>query len=276
MKTKASKTNRYEKTFGLLKRKKEGAFIPFVMLGDPNEKTSLDVVKTLIENGADVLELGLPFSDPIADGKVIQAADQRALAKKFNVAKAFSLIKKIRAFNAEVPIGLLVYSNLINNMGVEKFYKSAKDVGVDGVLAADVPVEEAEPFTAAARKTGIRQVFLVAPTTTSARMKKIFPKAGGFVYAVSLLGVTGTRRSLNKEVFALIRNAKRNTRLPVCVGFGISQPEHVKELIKAGADGAIVGSAIVKMIEKNLGNRKNMLIGIAGFCRKMKKATVRE
>ena len=184
------------------------------------------------------------------------------------------MIKKLRVMDNEVPIGLLVYSNLINNIGVEKFYESAKKAGVDGVLAADVPVEEARPFIAAARKTGIKQIFLIAPTTTTGRMRKIFPEAGGFVYAVSLLGVTGTRKSLNKEVFSLIKNAKRNTKLPICVGFGISRPEHVKQLMKAGANGAIVGSAIVKIVEKNLKNRKRMINEIADFCKKMKKATV--
>jgi len=177
--------------------------------------------------------------------------------------------------DGDVPIGLLVYSNLINNMGVGKFYENARKAGVDGVLAADVPVEEARPFIAAAGKTGIKQIFLIAPTTTVKRMNQIFPQAGGFVYAVSLLGVTGTRKSLNKEVFSLIRNAKKKTKLPICVGFGISRPEHVKQLMNAGADGAIVGSAIVKIIEKNLKNRKKMIKEIAGFCRKMKKATIR-
>ena len=271
---KNGKMSRYEKTFLELKKRKEGAFIPFVMLGDPDEKTSFRIVKTLIENGADVLELGLPFSDPIADGPTIQAADQRSLKKKFNVNKAFALIKKIRTENAEIPIGLLVYSNLINSYGVEKFYSQAKDSGVDGGLAADVPIEEAKPFLKASKKAGIRQIFLVAPTTTNERMKKIFPNCGGFIYAVSLLGVTGERKRLNKDVFALIKNAKKYTKLPVCVGFGISRKEHVKELMKAGASGVIIGSAIVKIIERNLGNERKMIKEIANFCREMKKGTV--
>jgi tryptophan synthase alpha chain len=266
--------DRYQKTFSELKKKKVGAFVPFVMLGDPDERTSFEIVKTLLENGADVLELGMPFSDPIADGPTIQAADQRALAKKFNIVKALSLIKKIRKLDGHVPIGLLVYSNLINSFGTEKFYASAKEAGVDGVLCADVPFEEAGPFLKASKKSGICQIFLVAPTTTTARMRKIFPVAKGFVYAVSLLGVTGTRKKLGNEVFGLIKNAKKQTKLPVCVGFGISEPGHIKELLAAGADGAIIGSAIVKIIERNAKNRKKMIKEIAHFCRKMKKATV--
>ena len=272
--THPGKYSRYATRFAELRRKGEGAFMPFVMLGDPDVKTSFEIVKTLIENGADVLELGLPFSDPIADGKTIQAADQRALAKHFRTADAFRIIAKIRKLDNEIPIGLLVYSNLINSRGIDRFYMEAGNAGVDGILAADVPIEEAKPFMDAGRNSGVQQIFLVAPTTTPARMRKISKKAKGFIYAVSLLGVTGARKKLSNDVSGLVRGAKKFTSLPVCVGFGISKPEHVRQVLDAGADGAIVGSAIVSIVSSNAGNRKRMLGKIAQFSRSLKNATV--
>ncbi len=266
--------HRYEKRIAELKKGKEKAFIPFVVLGDPDYKTSVKIIKKLI-NYADILELGMAFSDPIADGKTIQAADVRALNSGMTPKRAFKLIKEIRKLNMKIPIGLLVYYNLIYRRGIDCFYKDAKKAGVDSILAADVPIEEATPLLKAAEKHKINQIFLITPTTTQKRMKKILMHTSGFVYMVTLLGVTGARKKLGQETIKLIKGVRPLTKLPICAGFGISRPEHVRAVIKSGADGAIVGSAIVDLIAKNLRNKKKMLDDIAYFAREMKKATKR-
>jgi tryptophan synthase alpha chain len=265
--------SRFAQRFKELEEKGEAAFIPFVVLGDPNPKTSFEIIKTLIKNGADALELGFAFSDPIADGKTVQEADQRALAAGMDTDKALSLIKKIRALDKEIPISLLIYYNLILQRGIEKFYSDAKSAGVDAVLAADCPVEESEPLLSAAKKSGIDQVFIVAPTTTQSRLKKILETASGYIYLVGLLGVTGARTSLQNHTIELIKKVKPHSKLPVCVGFGISRPEHVKGIVLAGANGAIVGSAIINLIKKNAGNSNAILKSVSSFCLEMKKAT---
>lgn len=265
--------NRYKKKFAELKKKRQGAFIPFVTIGDPDYSTSLRIIKRLIDSGADVLELGLAFSDPIADGKTIQAADVRALEAGIDTNKVFGLLKKVRAYNKEIPIGLLVYYNLIYRRGIEKFYKDAKDAGVDGILAADVPVEEAGPLLKVAKKYRINQIFLVTPTTTEKRLKNILRHASGFIYLVTLLGVTGAREELQKETIKLIRMVRPYTKLPICAGFGISKPKHVKTVLKAGCDGVIAGSAVVNIIAKNLKNERRMLKEVSDYVKRMKDAT---
>ena len=264
---------RFEAQFKKLHSKKEGAFIPFVVLGDPNIETSFEIIKTLIDNGADALELGFAFSDPIADGPTIQEADQRALSHNINTDDAFELIQQIRSYNQKIPISLLIYYNLILQRGIGEFYSQAKQVGVDAVLAADCPVEEAEPLLKAAKENGIDQMFIVAPTTTKARLKKILAQASGYVYLVSLLGVTGARAALQTKTVKLIKFVKPNTNLPICVGFGISKPGHVKEVVGAGANGVIVGSAVIKLVKENLGDKEKMLAAVSEFASEMKAAT---
>lgn len=265
--------DRFGEKFRELRAKGEGAFIPFVVLGDPDYGTSFKIIKALIENGADALELGFAFSDPIADGKTVQEADQRALAGKINTDKDFALIKKVRAYDKEIPISLLIYYNLILQRNIERFYKDAKKAGVDAILAADCPLEEVAPLLKAAKKFGINQVFLVAPTTTQQRLKKILSKASGYIYLVSLLGVTGARASLQKRTIEMIGKIRPHTKIPLCVGFGISRPEHVKQVLGAGADGVIVGSAIIDLIKRNMGKEKRMLKAVAEYVAKMKEAT---
>ncbi|MBN2066854.1 MAG: tryptophan synthase subunit alpha [Candidatus Diapherotrites archaeon] len=265
--------SRFEKRFKELKAKKEGAFIPFLVLGDPNAELSLEIAKTLVDSGADALELGPCFSDPIADGPSIQEADQRALASGMNTDKSLALIKRIRAYNKEIPISLLIYYNLIFQRGVDKFYSDAKKAGIDAVLAADCPVEEAKPLLKAARKHGIDQVFIVSPTTTKKRLKKILKHCSGYVYVVSLLGVTGARATLQNRAIHLIRRVRPYTKLPLCVGFGISRPKQVKQVINAGADGVIVGSAVINIIKENLHSEMKMLAALKKFSFSMKSAT---
>lgn len=263
---------KYSDKFTELKKTGEGAFIPFVVLGDPDVETSFEIIKTLVDNGADMLELGIAFSDPIADGPTIQAADSRVLARRVKVDDVINLIKKVRAYT-DIPIGLLVYYNLIHYRGLERFYSDVKGAGVDGILAADLSLEESEDAINAARKHELDQIFLIAQTTPNVRAQKILKSASGFVYLVSLLGVTGARSELEKGTIELVERVRALTSLPLCVGFGISEPKHVRAVMKAGADGVIVGSAIEKIIENNLNNKKRMLDDIADYVRGMKEAT---
>lgn len=262
----------YKQTFNKLKKKKEKALVPFVVIGDPDYQTSLKIVKTIVEAGADILELGFPFSDPIADGPTIQSADVRSLKKGMNTDKCFNFIKKVREFT-DIPIGLLVYYNLIYQRGTNKFFYDCKLAGVTGVLVADVPVEEADEIITPARKHNIDTVFIVSPLTDNKRLKLISKKCKGFLYIVARLGVTGARQDIKEGTLKLIKRVRKNTKLPLCVGFGISKPEHVKTICKAGADGAIVGSAIVKLIENNLKNKQVMFKKIKNYIESLKHAT---
>lgn len=264
--------SRYKRLFDDLRKRKENALMPFVVVGDPDYNTSVNIIKALIDSGADILELGLPFSDPIADGQTIQGADIRALNKKINPGKIFNLIKQVREYS-NIPIGLLVYANLILQRGIGKFYADAAKAGIDSVLVADLPIEEADEYIKAAKKHKVDTVFIVSPLTSNERLKKIIKKTRGFVYVVSRLGVTGARADLQEGTLRLLRRIRPRTKLPLCVGFGISRPEHVKAVCKAGANGAIVGSAVVKIIEKNLGNKKAMLKKIEDYIELMKDGT---
>ncbi len=265
--------SRYKKTFSKLKKKKEKALVPFVVVGDPNYKTSLEIVKTIMNSGADILELGVAFSDPIADGPTIQAADVRAQQGGMNTDKFFGFVKQIRKFNNKIPIGILIYANLIYQRGIDAFYKGAALSGIDSVLVADMPLEEAGEYIRAARKNKVDTVFIVSPLTSNERLKKITKKVKGFVYVVSRLGVTGARKELQEGTLELLRRVRPQTKLPLCVGFGISKPEHVKAVSEAGADGAIVGSAVVKIIEKNLEDKEKMLKNIEKYIVSMKNST---
>jgi tryptophan synthase alpha chain len=260
----------YKIKFNQLKRKREKALIGFTIIGDPDYRTSLDIVKTMIESGVDILELGFPFSDPIADGPVIQAADIRALSKGANTDKNFKFISDIRKFT-DVPIGLLVYSNLIYQSGINDFYSTAYSSGVNSILVADLPIEEAKEFVKSGRRNKVDTVFIISQLSYGKRLCRILKNCRGFVYLVSRLGVTGVRQNISLSAYELVRRIKRKTKLPLCVGFGISRPEHVREL---KSDGVIVGSAIVKIIEKNLRNKARMLLEIKKYIKSMKNATL--
>jgi len=228
----------FEKTFSKLKKEKRIAFMPFLVAGDPDYNTSLAMFKSVAKK-ADMLEIGFPYSDPLADGPTIQAADERALHSGINTDKVFSLIKDVRKFY-KGPISVLVYANLVYQYGIDDFYKQAAKNGIDGVLVPDVPYEESEPFVKAAKKHKVSPVFMVTQTTTEERLKKILQHAEGYLYLVSVLGV----------------RIRKHTKLPLALGFGISQREHIANAAKAGIDGVIVGSAIIKILEANLANAK--------------------
>ncbi|MDP2625163.1 MAG: tryptophan synthase subunit alpha [Candidatus Peregrinibacteria bacterium] len=225
--------------------------MPFTVIGDPSFKTSLKIVKTFAESGAYAIELGFPFSDPTADGPTIQAADNRALKAGITPKSVIEFIKESRKFT-NLPIGLLAYYNPILQYGVEKFYREAAKAGLTSILITDLPPEEASEACQYAKHHGLHQIFVVSSLTTPKRLKIILKNASGFLYVVSKPGVTGTKTDLANETIQTIKRLKKQTQLPLYVGFGISESKHVREVVKAGADCAIVGSALVKMIEENL------------------------
>lgn len=262
----------YSEMFQRVKKRNEGAFIPFIVAGDPNFETSLEIVKEYVKSGADALEIGFPFSDPIADGPTVQAADIRALKSGMNTEKCFEFIANIRKFT-DIPIGVLVYYNLIYKMGIETFYKKAKESGITGVLAADLPPEEAEYTVGVAREIGVDQIFMVAQTTSNERLEEIVKMCSGFIYVVAVMGVTGARSDIKTTTINLIKNVKSHTDLPIAVGFGISKPQHVKDVIRAGSDGAIVASAIIDIMNQNLDDMELAREKIGSFCRQLKQST---
>jgi tryptophan synthase alpha chain len=266
------KTMTYNEAFEELKNKKEGAFIPFVVAGDPDFETSIEIVKKFVECGADALEIGFPFSDPVADGPSVQTADIRALDSGMTTEKCFKFIERIREFT-QIPLGLLVYYNLIYKKGIETFYKRASEAGVTGILAADLPIEEAGSAVEMADKYGVNQIFMVAQTTRNERIDEIVKHASGFLYVVAVMGVTGARSDIETSTVDLITRVKDRTDLPIAVGFGISKPEHVRDVIKSGSNGAIVASAIINIITANLNNKDKALEEIGNFCSELKQST---
>ncbi|WOH37704.1 tryptophan synthase subunit alpha [Thalassotalea fonticola] len=264
---------RYQQSFDALAKKQQGAFIPFVMIGDPHAEQSFEIIKTLIDNGADALELGIPFSDPSADGLTIQFAAKRALDANINTDTCIEILKKVRAYNADIPIGLLLYANLVFARGVEKFYSDMSAAGVDSVLIADVPIRESEQFRNAALANNVAPIFIAPPNASAATLQKVSSLGQGYTYVLSRAGVTGTEVVANMPGKELIDTLTQyNAPAPV-LGFGISTPEHVKEALANGAKGAISGSAVVKIIESNLNDEKQMLVDLATFISSMKAAT---
>jgi tryptophan synthase alpha chain len=240
------------------------ALVPFFVIGDPDIETSFELVKTAIDSGADVLELGIAFSDPIADGPTIQKADIRARKSGVTVKGALDFIRRVTGYK-DLPVGLLVYYNLVYQYGLEQFCSDFKAAGGSSILIADMSIDDADEIAAPAAQAGLETVFMVTPNTADERLKLIASKTTGFVYTVSLLGVTGERRGLSDMVGPLIARLKAVTDVPVCVGFGISSAEHAESVARAGADGVIIGSRIVKMIEKNLGDKETMKKEIGEF-----------
>jgi tryptophan synthase alpha chain len=258
----------YKETFSQLDR---AALIPFFVIGDPDFDTSLAIIKAAIDDGADILELGIPFSDPIADGPTIQKADIRAINNGMNVARALEFIRQIKEYK-DVPIGLLMYYNLIYQYEMEKFFNDFHRAGVNSVLVADLSIDDSDEIINPALSAGLDTVFMVTPNTEPERMKLIASRTTGFIYTVSVLGVTGSRDQLSGTIEGLIGSLKKLTSVPVCVGFGISKPEHAAAVAQAGADGVIIGSKIVSLIESNLGDKDKIVADISAFLGQVKNA----
>lgn len=264
---------RYQQLFKRLEQNKEGAFVPFVTLGDPTPELSLQIIDTLIENGADALELGIPFSDPLADGPTIQNATLRAFASGVTPTHCFELLVAIRQKYPEIPIGLLMYANLVFHRGIDTFYQRCAEVGVDSVLIADVPFEESAPFRVAAMRQGIAPIYICPPNADDDLLREIATHGRGYTYLLSRAGVTGTENRAQLPLHHLVNKLKEYHAAPALQGFGISEPSQVKDALQAGSAGAISGSAIVKIIEQNLTQPTDMQAALGKFVSEMKAAT---
>jgi len=266
-------SKRYEVMFEKLRARKEGAFVPFVVLGDPDLETSGRILRTLAQAGADAVELGIAYSDPVADGPTIQKADARALKAGVRPRDAWGLIRGLRQAFPELPIGLLVYANLVEAPGPKAFYSAAAEAGVDSVVVGDVPTYEAAPYCELARSSGIAPVLMAPETCTEEHLSQIARLGSGYTYVVTRSGVTGAETAALAERHELLEKFAKLGAPPPVFGFGISRPEHVREALTAGAAGAISGSAVVARVEQNLGNVPAMLESLRGFVTEMKAAT---
>jgi len=269
-------SNRIEKKFNELKLKKQKGLICYVMGGYPDPISSEKIITSLIEGGADILEIGIPFSDPIADGPIIQEASFRALQNGITPDICLNLIRKIRKTYPLLPILIMTYSNILQKRGFKDFMESAKDAGTDGFIIPDMTIEESKDYLYYSKKLGLASVFLVAPNTSDFRIKKTLEVSTGFVYLVSVFGTTGMRNSFNNYTLTAIKKIKKlsSNNNNISVGFGISTPNHVKLMSNIGADAVIVGSAIIQMVNRykdnnidNLQNRlKNYVTSLKDAC----------
>ena len=255
--------------FQELKKNSQCALIPFITAGDPDLETTAKAIKVLAENGADMIELGVPYSDPLADGPTIQAAATRALAQGVKLEDVLAIVKEVTQ-TVSVPIILFTYYNPIYYRGAEAFLKLVKDSGVSGLVVPDLPLEEADVLLEPAKKMGIEVTLLVAPTSPPDRIKAIAEQSSGFIYLVSVTGVTGMRTAMGGNVSELLAQLHQQTDKPIGVGFGISSPEQAKQVKDWGAEGVIVGSAIVKRLAE--GSPEEGLKAIGEFCHSLKAA----
>jgi tryptophan synthase alpha chain len=262
--------NRIDKKFKELKRQRRKAFIAYVTAGDPSLSATKRIVLALEDAGVDIIELGIPFSDPMADGPTIQAASYRALYKGATLKKIFKMAGDLRK-STDIPIAFMTYFNPVLKYGVRRFMNDCKAKGVDGVIIPDLPIEEAKDLMSLAKAGDLSVIFLAAPTSTRKRIKMITAKSTGFIYYVSLTGVTGARSQLPPEVKSNVRMIKSMTDKPVAVGFGISSPGQARDIAKS-ADGVIIGSAIVKIIADNQKNTNAMLSQVSIFSEKIARA----
>jgi len=259
--------NRIDKKFKELKNNKKSAFVAFITAGYPDLGVTEKLISEFTKIGVDILELGVPFSDPLADGPIIQEASKSALEKKVNLSGILEIVKKARK-SSNMPICLMTYYNPVFCFGEEKFVQEAVKAGVDGIIIPDLPPEEAGNLIKASRRYNLATIFFLAPTSSEKRIKLVSKASTGFIYYVSLTGVTGPRKSLPKDLIDKVKTFKKITDKPICVGFGVSSLEQVKEIQKV-ADGVIVGSAIVGKIKENIGN-PDILNKVADFVRHLK------
>lgn len=261
--------NRIDRKFAELKKRKKKAFIAFITAGDFGLSTTKRLVLEFDKRGVDIIELGVPFSDPIADGPTIQASSERALKRGTRLQDIIKMVGELRKLT-DIPIVLMGYYNPVLKYGLKKFISDCVRGGVDGVIIPDLPPDEADQLIAAAKKEDFATIFLLSPTSTPERIKLVSKKSRGFIYYVSLTGITGARASLPKELVSRVRLIKRYSGKPVCVGFGVSRPEQVREIARA-ADGVIVGSAIVKAMER-YAKRKDFIKRVGDHVQKLTSA----
>ncbi len=245
-------TTRIDRRFAALKEEGRAGLVAFLMAGDPDPDTSLSIISALPQAGADVIELGMPFTDPMADGPAIQAAGLRALKGGQTLQKTLDLVRRFRARDEATPIVLMGYFNPIYVYGVERFLAEAKACGVDGLIVVDLPPEEDSELCLPALKAGLNFIRLATPTTDDARLPKVLTNASGFVYYVSIAGVTGSAAPDPLQVAAAVARIKRRTPLPVGVGFGVRTPEHARAIAAGGADAVVVGSALIEALKGSL------------------------
>ncbi len=263
--------SKIKEKFEELDAKNEKALISYIMAGFPNEKTTLSAVKGLVKGGVDIIELGFPFSDPLADGPVIQNASTISLEKGTKIMKFFELVKKIRKFT-NTPLVLMTYTNILYNMGYSKFILEAKKAGIDGFILPDMSIEESKEYLSAA--SGITDtIFLISPNTSKKRIRKIADSTSGFLYLVAVYGTTGVKTGIKNYTIKALKEVKKQTKgsVPVGVGFGVSTPEDVKKYVSSGADAVIVGSAFLKLIEKTPQNKIEQRL--SSFAKSLKKQT---
>jgi len=264
--------SKIKEKFAALDAKKEKALIAYVMAGFPNEKATISTVKGLIRGGVDIIELGFPFSDPLADGPVIQNASTVSLEKGTKVKKFFEIVKRIRK-QTDIPLVLMTYTNILYHKGYAKFIDNARNAGIDGFILPDMSIEESEEYLRAARgKTDT--IFLISPNTSSKRIASIAKASSGFLYLVAVYGTTGIKTGIKSYTLKAIRDVKKQTKgkIPIGVGFGVSSPEDVRKYVKAGADAVIVGSAFLKLIEKT--PQQKLELKIASFTKSLKNQTI--
>lgn len=267
-----SKENRIASKFNELKSKNQKALICYVVAGYPDIMTSERIITSLINGGADIIEIGIPFSDPIADGSTIQDAIQNSLIAGTTPDMCLELASRIRKTFPNIPLIIMTYSNILYRKGYIQFAKKAKESGIDGFIIPDIPIEESKEYLNTMQNIGMSTIFLVSPNTSEKRLKMISRICTGFLYAISVYGTTGERQSFDEYTIESIKRIKKMTaddELPLAVGFGISNPQHVKDMINAGADGVIIGSAIIKKI-KGLENKESLFTTLNRFISELK------
>jgi len=269
--TQSREINRIDKKFRKLKSTNQKALICYVVAGYPDIRTSQDIITSLINGGADIIEIGIPFSDPIADGSTIQDAIQNSLTSGTTPDMCLELASRIRKTFPDIPLIIMTYSNILFRKGYIQFAQQAKESGIDGFIIPDIPIEEAKEYLDSVKRIGISTIFLVSPNTSEKRLKIISKICTGFLYVISIYGTTGERKGFDEYTIESIKRVKKVIvdNLPLAVGFGISNPQHVRYMIDAGADGAIIGSAIIKKI-KEIENKELLLNTLNRFAHEMK------
>jgi tryptophan synthase alpha chain len=264
--------SKIDNKFRELRSKNEKALIAYIMVGYPNYKSTLPIVRGLVKGGADIIELGFPFSDPLADGPVIQKASTISLNKGTSLVDFFNLIKKIRK-ETDIPLVLMTYTNILYKQGYDKFIFNAKKAGIDGFILPDMSIEESKEYVVAAKKYNTDTIFLVSPNTSKNRLKKIARITSGFLYLVSMFGTTGMKTMIQQYTINAIKNTKKavNSKIPIGIGFGVTTPEDVKKFVSTNVDAVIVGSAFLRLIEKT--PISQLEAKVASFTKKMKAPT---